>query len=108
MRHTLILFFLSVTFVRAQSVIDWNGSYQLQFSDFQSSATQISGGNIYSMQSGSSIDFSFAMTNAEFMFTKNFNSKVNCQFKRAAASLVSPDSISAVSLLNFSRYDFDL
>ena len=108
MRHTFILFFLSVTFVRAQSIIDWSESSHLQFSDFQSPATQISGGNIYSLQSGSRMDFSFAMTNAEFMFTKNFNSKVNCRFKRGAASLVSPDSVSAIDLLNFSRFDFDL
>jgi len=108
MRYTIFLFFISATFTRAQSTIDWSESYQLQFSDFQSSATQISGGNIYSLQSGSSTDFSFAMTNAEFMFTKNFNSKVNCRFKRGAASLVSPDSVSAIDLLNFSRFDFDL
>src|SRR6478609_4188559 len=108
MRNTFILFFLSATFANAQSIIDWSESYQLQFSDFQSAATQISGGNILSLQSGASIDFSFAMSNAEFMFTKNFNSKVGCQFMRSAASLVSPDSISAMSLLNFCRFDFDL
>lgn len=54
------------------------------------------------------MDFSFYMSNAEFMFTKNFNSKVNCTFKRDAALLVAPDSLTAMDLLSFARYEFDL
>ena len=54
------------------------------------------------------MDFSFYMSSGEFMFTKNFNSKVNCTFKRDAASLIAPDSLVALDLLNFSRYEFDL
>ncbi len=42
------------------------------------------------------------------MFTKNFNSKVNCTFNRDAASLVAPDSLTAMDLLDFARFEFDL
>jgi len=48
------------------------------------------------------------MSNAEFMFTKNFNSKVNCEFHCNIASLIAPDTARAMNLLLFSRYAFDL
>lgn len=109
MRITIILTFLFIAaIVKAQNTIDWDGIYQLQLSDFQSPSTQIGGVNIYSLHSASGMDFSFQMSNAEFMFTKNFNSRVNCSFKRDAASLVAPDSAMALDMLNFSRYEFDL
>ena len=103
----LTLYLLAAT-VNAQKTIDWDGIYQLQLSDFQSPATQIGTGNIYSLYTGARMDFSFYMSNAEFMFTKNFNSKVNCGFYRDAAALVAPDSLIASNMLLFSRYDFDL
>ena len=99
---------LSCSSVIAQDEVEWDGKYQLHFSDFQSPTTQIGEGNIYSLFGGSSFDFAFHMSNAEFMFTKNFNSKVNCTFKRNLASLVAPDSARAMDLLLFSRYEFDL
>ena len=92
----------------SQDELDWDEKYKLQFSDFRSPSTQLEGGNIYSLYSGVTFDFAFQMTNAEFMFTKNFNSKVNCKFHRNAASLVAPDTIRAMDLLLFARYDFDL
>lgn len=89
-------------------MVDWNGKYQIQLSDFKSPASQIGGTNIYSLNSGSGMDFSFYMTNTEFMFTKNFNAKVNCTFNKKASSLVAPDSTMANELLLFARFDFDL
>src|SRR5688500_13913553 len=91
-----ILLTLSYSSVIAHTGVEWDGKYQLQFSAFQSPTTRIGGGNIYSLFGGSSFDFAFHMSNAEFMFTKNFNSKVNCTFKRNLASLVAPDSTRAM------------
>lgn len=93
---------------QGQDNLEWDGQYQLQLSDFRSPATQIGGTGMYSLHSGSSMDFSYSMSRAEFMFTKNFNPKVNCSFNRAAASIVAPDSSIAMDLLRFSRYAFDL
>jgi hypothetical protein len=101
--------FILLTFLtNAQNTIDWNGNYQLQLSDFQSPATQIGNVSMYSLHTASIIDFTYAMTNAEFMFTKNFNSKVSCAFNRDAASLIAPDTATAYDLVNFARYEFDL
>lgn len=100
--------FLMAMNTHAQKSIDWDGIYQLRLSDFQSPATQIGMGSVYSLYTGARMDFSFYMSNAEFVFTKNFNSRVNCTFNRQAASLVAPDSLIASNLLQFSRYDFDL
>lgn len=107
MRFIITLILVSSS-TYAQSVIEWDGNYNLQLSDFQSPTTQITGANMYSLYSGSGFDFAFHMSNAEFMFTKNFNTKVNCSFKKNIASLISPDSTRAFELLDLARYDFDL
>jgi hypothetical protein len=103
---TICLSIATATF--SQNEINWDGQYQLQLSDFQSPATQIGNVNVYSLHTGSGIDFSFYMSNVEFMFTKNFNSKVNNAFKRDVASLVSPDETTANSIISFAQYEFDL
>lgn len=48
------------------------------------------------------------MSNGTFMFTKNFNSMVHCTFRRNAATIIAPDTATAMNLLNFARYQFDL
>jgi hypothetical protein len=106
-----ILFFLIIQAlaINAQNSIEWDGIYQLQLSDFQSKATQIGSElSITSIHTASSLDFAFMMNNVEFMFTKNFNSKVNCSFQRDSGSLIAPDTITANKLLDFARYEFDL
>ncbi len=103
----LILIFTHVS-MQAQNTIEWDGKYQLQLSDFQSPATKIGEGNISYIQTASSFDFSFYMSAMEFMVTKNFNSKVDCSFKKEASSLVTPDTLTALYLLEFARYTFDL
>lgn len=103
----LILLLFNLT-VKAQNTIDWDGKYELQRSDFQSAATQIGNTSIYSLHTAANLDFSFYMSNAEFMFTRNFNSKVNCTFSREASSLVAPNEEIADNLVAFARYEFDL
>ncbi len=109
MRTLLILAILFLTgTAKGQSTIEWDAKYQLQLSDFKSPATEIGGGTIYTLNAACGFDFSFHMTNAEFVFTKNFNSKVRCFLDRNAALMVAPDSLTAASLLDFARYEFDL
>lgn len=102
---TLLLF---TTIAFAQNTIEWSKGVELQFSDFRSPATRIGESSIFSLSTSASFDFAFYMSNAQFMFTKNFNNKVNCTFNRDASVLVAPDSSSASDLLLFARYDFDL
>ncbi len=104
----ILVFLIAITVAKAQSVVDWDINYQLQFVDFRSPTTQIGKGSVYSLRTGATMGFSFHMSNAEFMFTKNFNSKVNCSFNRDAASIIAPDSLTALHLLSFARYEFDL
>jgi hypothetical protein len=109
MRVVLVAVFLfTAIFSTAQNTIEWDGVYVLQLSDFQARTTQIGNVNAYSLHAPAGFDFSFYMTNAEFMFTKNFNAKVNCSFKRPSASIIAADSAMANELLNFARYSFDL
>lgn len=102
----LLLFFAGN--IDAQNTIEWDGKYQLQLSDFASPATQVGSGNVYSLHTVSGPEFAFYMSNAEFMFTKNFNAKVSCNFKRDAAVLTAPDSDSVKYLIDFARFEFDL
>ena len=92
----------------AQNKIDWDGTYQLQLSDFQSNETQVGGTTITSMQTASNLEFGFQMSNVEFMFTKNFNSKVSCAFQKDAAMIVAPDAATANKLVQFAQYQFNL
>jgi hypothetical protein len=103
----ILLFLFSVPLI-AQNDIEWDGKYQLQLSDFQSKGTQIGNVKINSIHTASGLDFSIQMSNIEFMFTKNFNSKVNSTFKRDAASIIATDTTTANHLLNFAQYEFDL
>lgn len=93
--------------ITAQNTIEWSPEVKLRLSDFQSPATHI-GGDIISISSPAGMDFGFEMTRAQFMFTKNWNSKVNCTFNRDAASLVAPDEDIAQSLVDYAQYSFDL
>jgi hypothetical protein len=104
----MLLVMFSYYSLHAQDVVEWDGKYQIELSDFKSPTTQIGEGNIYSLYGGSSFDFAYQMANAEFMFTKNFNSKVTCKFNRNIASLVAPDSVRAMDMLLFARFEFDL
>tara|TARA_R110000868_G_scaffold98253_4_gene270334 strand:+ start:9913 stop:10500 length:588 start_codon:yes stop_codon:yes gene_type:complete len=103
----LLLFLFSSPLI-AQNTVEWNETYKLQLSDFQSKGSQIGNTQINSIHTASGLDFSIQMSNIEFMFTKNFNSKVSATFKRDAASIIATDSITAKHLLDFGQYEFDL
>ena len=93
----------------SQKVIDWSPGYRLNLSDFQSTSSEINNElTSYYIHPGTNMDFSFQMSSYEFMFTKNFNSKVRTTFNKAAASIIAPDSSLAFQLLKFGQYSFDL
>lgn len=106
------IFLLSLSFISligfSQNDIEWAPHYELQISDFQSKASQIGDVSNYSLQAGISMDFAYQMSAAKFMMAKNFNKNVQATFSPNAASLVAPDSVTAMKLLNFARYQFDL
>ena len=91
-----------------QNIIDWDGIYQLQLSDFRAKTSQIGDVNMFSLHSSAQMNFAYNMSSYEFMFTKNFNSKVSCTFTRDAASIIAPDDETAQHLLKFAQYEFDL
>lgn len=102
-----VFIFMNTICLFAQSNIEWSPDYQLQFSDFKSAATEI-GGNNLSIYPAAKFDFSFQMSNYEFMFTKNFNSKVVTNFYPQSAYYTAPDSQTAKDLLEYARLTFDM
>ncbi|GLU54585.1 hypothetical protein [Dyadobacter frigoris] len=108
MRLLLFVFayLLPISFAISQNVIDWNPKYELQDSDFQASRHE-SGGNI-SVYAACTVGFGYQMNGYQFMFTKNFNSKVNTTFTRNASYIIAADTISRDKLLKFARAEFDL
>lgn len=93
--------------ISAQDEMEWTPEYKLTLDDFKSPATQLEGGNIYSLHNGTTIDFYMQMTTIQFMMTKNFNSKVTCNFSPSAAVIVATDRENAKQLLAFAQYEFD-
>ena len=92
-----------------QSVFEWTPEYELQLADFQSPQTEINPElTSCSIFLGANMDFSFQMSNYEFMFTKNFNSKVSTTFNKNAAAITAPDLATAEQLVKFGQYSFDL
>lgn len=110
----LLYFYLFLIFgimfnSNAQQNIEWSPDVVLEFSDFKSKRTKVDPSvDSYLIQAGSKIDFLINMTNAEFMFTKNFNSKVTAIFNPNASLIIAPNDKIANSLINFARYQFDL
>ncbi|MEQ8546591.1 MAG: hypothetical protein RIC03_01720 [Cyclobacteriaceae bacterium] len=107
----VLFLFLVLTFSTgfSQTIENWTIDFQLELSDFQSPQTEINENlTSYSIYSGSNMDFSFQMSTYEFMFTKNFNTKVKTTFNRNAAVITAPDSTTALQLVNFGQYSFDL
>lgn len=94
--------------VYSQNEIEWNENVQLQLSDFKSPQSQIENTSIKSLYASTGFDFLFSMSNVEFIFTKNFNSKVNNSFKPNSASIVAPNQETAIALLNFAQFQFNL
>jgi hypothetical protein len=104
---SVIMLIVSTAF--GQNIIEWKSDVKLQLADFQSSQSEINKElSVYSLYSGASMDFSFHMSSYEFMFTKNFNSKVKTTFNPLAAVIIAPDSVIANQLLRFGQYSFDL
>ena len=104
---SLLCIFISII-TYSQSEINWDGKYNLQLSDFNSASTQIGGVQVNNIMMPIGFDFSIMMSNVEFMFTKNFNSKVSNTFKRDAASIIAIDEANAQYLVDFAQYGFDL
>lgn len=94
---------------RAQDRLDWSEADLLQLSNFASKDTKISADlRAFNLMNAVYVDFSYATSRAEFMLTKNFNSKVSCYFSRPQSFIHAPDSAFAADLLAFARYQFDL
>ena len=109
MKKTISIIFLFIAVqINAQNNIEWDGKYQIQLSDFKSKATQIGNVSSNSIQTASGLNFSIQMSNVEFMFTKNFNSKVSSTFKQESASIIATDTITAERMVKFAQYEFDL
>lgn len=103
-----LLLLMMISTVQAQETIEWNDQYQLQITDFQSPSSQIGNTTIYSLHTGIGPALFFQMSAAEFMFTRNFNSKIDNIFDRKSASLIAADDHTAKQLVAFAQYQFDL
>lgn len=109
MKNLLLLCFILLPFVSlAQDKIEWSPEIKIQLEDFQSDGTEIGNTTTYSVNVASGFTFSFSMSRYEFMFTKNFNTKVDCSFDKKLSYLVAPDTMVAQQLVAFAQFQFDL
>lgn len=104
-----LLLILTNSLFSQVNTIEWKPDYDFKIGDFQGAKTAINGDiDQVLVQSGVILDFEFQMSNVEFMFTKNFNSKVSCIFNRDAAVIMAADSLAAERLIALVKFDFDL
>jgi hypothetical protein len=101
-----ILFCLCTLAGDAQDIIHWRPDYELQLSDFQNGATRVGGSEVYSIATVAGITYNLVMY--EVQFSRHLNSKIDCTFQRGASFIIAPDTATALNLLDFARYEFDL
>jgi hypothetical protein len=93
----------------SQNTIEWSDDYKLKISDYASPQSEVNSElDSYTIFPGAQINMNFQMSNYEFMFTKNFNSKVNVIFSRNLAAIIAPDSLIAYQLVKYGQFSFDL
>ncbi|BDD05518.1 hypothetical protein [Aureibacter tunicatorum] len=103
------LLILNINFLKAQDKIEWSPDVELTFADYQSSSSEINPElSVYSIGSQAGFEFFFQMTTYEFMFTKNFNNKVNTVFDRKSSYIVATSQDLADHLVEFGKLEFDL
>ncbi len=112
MRYILILclsFSLCSVSSTAQEAFEWSPNHELTLTDFTSPQSEINPElNTYSVYPGSTMEFFYQMSHAEFAFKKNFNSYAVCKFNPSVAAIIAPNSEYAEQLLRLERYNFDL
>lgn len=104
-----LTFLITGALMGKEQKIEWRPNAQITMDDFKPSRFKISenAASLF-LSSGVMVDFAIQMSNIEFMFTKNFNSKVTCTFDQEVATLMAPDSLTANQLLQLVQFDFDL
>ena len=88
----------------AQDIIEWSPTYRLTKSDFQLKPANSGNGQRY--YAACQMDFSYQMSNYEFMFTKNFNRFSRAIFNRKASWM--DEGPLAERLIDMAQLDFDL
>ena len=99
-----VVCFLLTHLTFAQDIIEWSPTYQLTKSDFQLKAPNSSNSQRY--YAACQMDFSYQMSNYEFMFTKNFNRFSRAIFNRKASWI--DDGPLVDRLIDLAQLDFDL
>jgi len=93
----------------SQTISNWAPDYELTLDDFQSPQTEINEElTNYSIFLGTNMNFDFHMSAYQFVFTKNFNSKVKVTLNKGASVITAPNLLSAQYLIKYGQYNFDL
>lgn len=92
----------------AQEKIYWTPEKEITLEDFKSPTTIIGGVEVNSLQLGATIELGMMMSSAEFMFTKNFNSKVSATVQPYSSVLIATDEATSEHMIRFANYQFDL
>lgn len=92
----------------AQEKIYWTPEKEITSEDFKSPTTNIGDVEVNSLLLGATIELGMIMSTAEFMFTKNFNSKVSATIQPYSSVLIAKDEVTSEHMIRFANYQFDL
>ncbi|MBF9254332.1 hypothetical protein I2I11_13585 [Pontibacter sp. 172403-2] len=87
-----------------QTKVEWQEGRKLAASDFTGQAPETHSSQSYYL--AANLEFGYAMSNYEFMLTKNFNKNVTVYFNPAASWLQEGEDTE--NLLKYAQMDFDL
>ncbi|QNF34048.1 hypothetical protein HUW51_15445 [Adhaeribacter swui] len=102
---TFLLLFVSFS-TFAQVKMEWKKDVVLSKSDFKGQAPQNSIAGVQRHYLAANLDFSYAMSNYEFMLTKNFNKFVTASYNPATSWIEEGNKTDLI--LKMAQLDFDL
>lgn len=110
MKIRLVLLLLCLNqFAFSQNNIEWKEDVTLNLNDFQSTVSKVDSElKTFTCRAALNVDFFYQMSFFQFMFTKEFNSKITATFQKTASYIQAPDSAVASYLLDYSNFAFDL
>ncbi|MHA6248727.1 hypothetical protein ACXYMU_12370 [Pontibacter sp. CAU 1760] len=106
-RHSLTLVLLLANYTAfSQAKIEWAANYRISAPDFEAQPPKSREDVTQSFLLAGSLDYGYAMTNYEFMLTKNFNKHVTAYFTPANSWMQTGEQTDF--LLRYAQMEFDL
>ncbi len=105
---SLVLFLFSSVISFAQKKVQWTADLVIDEQSFQDTPPNLAEDQVQEMSFQTTYDFAYQMTNAQFMFTKNFNKYVEAYYLPTMSWIEEGDEKLTSELLLLANLQFDM